>query len=258
MLAPRPLGSTGLDVSPLGLGTVKLGRNVGVKYPEVFELPGDEQARALLADARALGINLLDTAPAYGSSEERLGTLIEGQRDAWVLSTKVGEEFDITSGSSSYRFDPEWVGQSVRRSLERLRTDVLDLVLIHSDGRDEWILRESGAVDALRDLQGQGLIRAIGASTKSPDGGTLAAELCDVIMVTLNERERDDLPAIERARDRGVGVLIKKALASGHAASPLDAMRLCLGEAGADCVVVGSINPVHLRANAEAAERALS
>lgn len=51
----RPLGNTGLSVSPLGLGTVKLGRNQGVKYPQQFELPDDKQALELLALAQDLG-----------------------------------------------------------------------------------------------------------------------------------------------------------------------------------------------------------
>ena len=60
----RPLGATGLAVSPLGLGTVKFGRNAGVKYPRPFDLPSDQQALTLLETAWELGINLLDTAPA--------------------------------------------------------------------------------------------------------------------------------------------------------------------------------------------------
>src|SRR5690606_39506858 len=76
----RPLGNTGLQASPLGLGTVKIGRNQGVKYPSGFDLPDDGQVRDLLALARGLGINLLDTAPAYGTSEERLGPLPQGRR----------------------------------------------------------------------------------------------------------------------------------------------------------------------------------
>ena len=74
----RPLGSTGLMVSPLGLGTGKLGRDQGVKYPSGFQIPDDDEARMLLKLARDLGINLIDTAPAYGRSEERLGPLLRG------------------------------------------------------------------------------------------------------------------------------------------------------------------------------------
>ncbi|VAX40668.1 Oxidoreductase, aldo/keto reductase family, partial [hydrothermal vent metagenome] len=90
----RPLGSTGLLVSPLSLGTVKLGRNQAVKYPQPFDLPSDEDARALLCLAADLGINLLDTAPAYGSSEERLGEILADLPGHFLISTKVGEEFD--------------------------------------------------------------------------------------------------------------------------------------------------------------------
>ena len=59
----RALGDTGLRVSPLGLGTVKLGRDQGVKYPSGFTIPDDYEAKLLLAQARDLGINLIDTAP---------------------------------------------------------------------------------------------------------------------------------------------------------------------------------------------------
>ena len=66
----RPLGNTGLIVSPLGLGTVKLGRDQGVKYPNGFTIPDDAAARALLDQARALGIQLtvfFDEARCHGA-----------------------------------------------------------------------------------------------------------------------------------------------------------------------------------------------
>ena len=66
-LQQRALGQTGLNVSCLGLGTVKFGRNKVVKYPREFSLPSDDEVSALLELANGLGINLLDTAPAYGS-----------------------------------------------------------------------------------------------------------------------------------------------------------------------------------------------
>ena len=91
----RPFGNTGINVSPLGLGTVKLGRNEQVKYPNAFSIPDDQQAGELLELARDLGINLIDTAPAYGNSEQRLGALLKGQRHEWVICSKVGEEFEV-------------------------------------------------------------------------------------------------------------------------------------------------------------------
>ena len=87
---PVELGRTGLAVSPLGLGTVKFGRNQGVKYHSAFEIPDEDALGDLLDLARSLGINLLDTAPAYGDSETRLGRLLRGRRDKWVIVGKVG------------------------------------------------------------------------------------------------------------------------------------------------------------------------
>src|SRR3990167_8671550 len=96
------LGKTDIDVSLIGLGTVKFGRQHGVKYPHAFVLPTDTEILRLLGCAEELGINLLDTAPAYGTSEERLGAILHGQRHRWVIATKAGEEFDGTD--SSYDF----------------------------------------------------------------------------------------------------------------------------------------------------------
>ena len=127
----RPLGSTGLLVSPLGLGTVKLGRDQGVKYPSGFQIPDDDEARLLLRQARQLGINLIDTAPAYGRSEERLGPLLRGQRNEWVIVSKVGEEFD--NGVSRHDFSAAHTRLSIERSLKRLETDFIDLVLVQTD-----------------------------------------------------------------------------------------------------------------------------
>ncbi|MDH3947931.1 MAG: aldo/keto reductase, partial [Gammaproteobacteria bacterium] len=88
----RALGATGIKVSVLGLGTVKLGRDQEVKYPRGFNIPDDAAVRELLALSRDLGINFIDTAPAYGNSEERLGQLMDNSND-WVIMTKVGEIF---------------------------------------------------------------------------------------------------------------------------------------------------------------------
>lgn len=246
----RPLGSTGMTVSLLGLGTVKLGRDRGVRYPQPFRIPDDAAARRLLDRARDLGVNLIDTAPAYGRSEARLGELLAGQRDHWVIVTKVGEEFD--DGRSRHDFTPEHVHASVARSLHRLRTDHLDVVLIHSDGNDVDILERRGTLEALTDLRAAGVVRAVGISHKTPEGGRLAlARGCDVIMATLNLTERDQLDVVAAAGERGCGVLIKKALASGHA-SAADSLRFVAAQPGVSSIVVGTIDPEHLAANARA------
>ena len=253
-LARRSLGETGLEVSTLGLGTVKIGRNQGVKYPTGFELPDDAHVSRLLDIAAELGINLLDTAPAYGTSEERLGKLLRN-RDRWVLCGKTGEEFE--NGKSYFDFSASHTRHSVERSLRRLRTDWLDLVLVHSDGNDERIINDTDCFATLEQLKQEGLIRAFGISGKTVAGGLLALQHADVVMVTHNLTYTDELPVIREAHRRGKGVLVKKALNSGHAvnsANPVrDSLRFCLDEPGVSSIIIGTINPDHLRANVAAA-----
>jgi aryl-alcohol dehydrogenase-like predicted oxidoreductase len=251
----RPLGSTGLQVSPLGLGTVKFGRNQGVKYPTRFELPGDGEAASLLALARELGINLLDTAPAYGSSETRLGPLLKGQRPDWIICTKVGEEFD--DGQSRFDFSATHTRTSIERSLRRLQTDYLDLVLVHSDGRDLDVLAEP-AYAVLEQCKQAGLIRAFGFSGKTVEGGMEALRRGDCAMVTYNLREQAEKPVLDFALSQGKGILVKKAFASGHLCDAGDdpiteGLRLVLGHSAVASAIVGTINPEHLRQNVAAA-----
>ncbi|MCB1674768.1 MAG: aldo/keto reductase [Halioglobus sp.] len=256
----RALGDTGLQVSALGLGTVKLGRDQGLKYPRGFTLPDEASAAALLARARDSGINLLDTAPAYGISEQRLGRLLRGQREAWVICTKVGEEFE--QGQSHFDFSAQHTRRSVQRSLRRLDTEVLDIVLVHSDGDDLRIIEQGGTLEALADLKREGLIRAFGMSTKTVAGGLAAAALCDVVMLTYNLVQRGESAVLDACAARGKGTLIKKALASGHlqadCADPVQAsMDLVFAHPGTTAAIVGTINPAHLAANVAAARRAV-
>lgn len=253
-LAIRPLGQTGIDVSCLGLGTVKFGRNQEVKYPVNFSLPADEQISSLLIQAKELGINLLDTAPAYGSSEQRLGRLLTDRQD-WIICSKVGEEFAV--GKSFYDFSAEHTRHSVERSLRDIKTDYLDIVLIHSDGRDLQIIKSSDCIETLERMKDEGLIRAIGMSTKTVEGGIKAVDLLDVVMVTLNPSMSSDTEVIDHACALNKGVLIKKALNSGHdcnetAGSATDNLRFAVSRNGVSSVIVGTINPAHLQENVKA------
>ena len=256
-LPQRAFGSTGIRVSVLGLGTVKLGRNQDVKYPEAFAIPDDKAAAALIASAKALGVNLIDTAPAYGNSEERLGYLLQGQRRDWIICTKVGEEFD--NGSSRFDFSSKHTRFSIERSLKRLRTDVLDIVLVHSDGNDLDVIYRSGALETLARCKEQGLIRAFGVSTKTVAGGIAAAELSDGVMATHNALYTDELLVLNFCLENNKGVLIKKALASGHIGNQgrvEDSLRTVLAHPGVSSAIVGTINLQHLEDNIRTAQAA--
>ncbi len=249
----RPLGTLGLNVSPLGLGTVKLGRDQGVKYPNGFKIPDDVEAQMLLKMARDLGINLIDTAPAYGRSEERLGPLLRGQRKDWVIVSKVGEEFE--AGQSRHDFSAEHTRLSVERSLQRLETDFIDLVLVHSDGNDLHVLNECAVYQTLAELKREGKIRGFGFSGKTVEGGLLALQGGDCAMVTYNLNEQGEKPVLDYAAAHGKGVLVKKALASGHVclSSGVDPVRasfeLLFEHPGVTGAIVGTINPLHLAHN---------
>ena len=254
----RALGSTGIGVSVLGLGTVKIGRNQQVKYPSGFELPDDKSVIELFELAQSLGINFIDTAPAYGSSEQRLGELLPNRND-WVIVTKVGEIFENTQSRFDFSFDNTI--KSVEQSLKKLKRDVLDVVLVHSDGNDMDIINTGSAFDALEVLKNKGLIKAYGMSSKTVEGGCWVIENCDVVMATANLDYDDERPVLELADKLNKGVIIKKGLQSGHADSSSGgggvekSFRHILSLPGVSSMIVGTINKQHLQANVEIANR---
>lgn len=258
----RPLASTGISVSALGLGTVKFGRNQSVKYPTGFDLPSDDAILSLIDLAREEGINLIDTAPAYGTSEERIGKLLGSRREEWVIVSKAGEEFH--GDHSSYNFSPDSIRASIDRTLSRLRTDRVECLLLHSDGNDLDVLDHSGALEALATAKESGKIRAAGISTKTVAGGLRAIELgLDAVMVTYNPWYRDEESVLDAAATAGTAVFLKKALGSGWfggEAVPEDpvetALRFAFAHPATTAAIVGTINPAHLRDNCRALRRA--
>ena len=247
----RRLGNCGLAVSPIGFGAFKIGRNVGIKYAQSYDLPSDSAVDRLLNTVLDLGINYIDTAPAYGMSEERIGRAISSRRREFVLCTKVGETFD--DGRSTYDFSEQAVRTSVQCSLERLRTDELDIVLIHSDGNDLQVLNETDVVPTLIALRDAGVIKAIGLSAKTVNGARAALAWTDVLMVEYHVRDQSYAPVITEAVDAGVGVVVKKGLASGEI-DPVEAVPFVLGTAGVASLVIGGLDIDHIQANIRLAE----
>ncbi|MEE4301024.1 MAG: aldo/keto reductase [Pseudomonadales bacterium] len=236
--------------SLLGLGTVKFGRSTGLRYPRPFALPDDAAVARLLDRARELGVNLLDTAPAYGEAETRLGRLLRGRREEFLLVTKCGERFD--GRRSHFDFSAAHTTASVHASLRRLRTDRLDCVLLHSDGDDAALLEDGAALEALARLKRSGELRSYGISTKTVAGSLAALGRVDVLMITLSPRRAEDVDLARRAGAQGCGVLVKKALDSGHVGDPAAALRSVATCTGVGSIVVGTLDPAHLAANAAA------
>jgi aryl-alcohol dehydrogenase-like predicted oxidoreductase len=252
--------SASVAPSVLALGTVKLGRTGGLKYPRPHELPSDAEVDALLEAALAMGVTLFDTAPAYGSSEERLRPFLSKHRDEVLISTKAGEEFG--ADGSSHDFTAAAIRSSCERSLSRLGCEKIDFLLLHSDGGDAAILDESGAVDALLDLQRVGKVDRVGISAKTDYGVRRGAELLDVVMAPLSSAAPELEPALRAAHEAGAHCMAIKSLASGHLAETQDpavaverSLKFVLQREFIDTVVLGTTNPEHLSAAMSVARR---
>jgi aryl-alcohol dehydrogenase-like predicted oxidoreductase len=246
----RRLGNAGPPLSPIGFGAFKIGRNQKTKYGQPYELPSEAEVSRLLNGLLDLGITYFDTAPAYGLSEERLGTAIAHRRREFTLSTKVGETFE--QGQSSYDFSAKAIAASVARSLQRLNSEFIDAVFLHSPGDDLAILEQTDAVPALIRLRESGAVKAIGLSAKTPQGAHAALEWADCLMVEYHLQDRSHESVISAAAARGVGVVVKKGLSAGHLPAD-DAIRFVLANHAVSTMVVGSLSLEHMRANLAAA-----
>ena len=237
------------SVTAVGWGAFKIGRNEGIKYPTPYALPSEEAATRLIHAVVDMGIGVIDTAPAYGLSEARLGAALAARRDRVFLSSKAGESFE--DGRSTFDFSEQGVATSLARSLERLRTPRLDCVWVHSNGEDTMILREGGSLRALERAKTMGQVGAIGFSPKTLEGAmaALSDPRVDALMLEFHPRDPSMLPAMQQAHREGRGVFVKKPLASGHI-KPQDSIPWILAHAEVTCVVVGGLDAGRLRATA--------
>ncbi|MCC7290871.1 MAG: aldo/keto reductase [Phycisphaerales bacterium] len=236
-------------LSAIGFGAFKIGRTEGVKYPAGYDLPTDAQAEALLNGVLDLGITYIDTAPAYGVSEERIGRFLASRRDEFTVSTKVGETFE--DGRSTYDFSEQAVRASIDRSRRRLGRDVLDLVLVHAPRNDGEILQQTRVVATLMGLRESGVVRHIGFSGHTQAAFTAALDWADAIMVEYHEKDATLGPVMSQAAARGVTVIVKKGLASGTL-DARSAARFVFQHPAVRSLVVGSLNLHHLREVIEA------
>ena len=186
----RALGKTGLIVSAIGYGALKIGRNQGMKYPQAFDLPDEADAGRLLNTCLDLGINYIDTARAYGLSEERIGKAIAHRRREYVLSSKAGEIFE--NGQSRYDYSPAALRASVETSLKLLNAEAIDVLFIHTKD-DLHVQNHTDAVPTFQAMKAAGLVRYIGLSAKTPVGAEQALTWADALMVEYNSEDRGPL-----------------------------------------------------------------
>lgn len=241
----RLLGRTQLAVSEVGFGAWAIGGN---RYGNSYGPTDDAESIRAVHRALDLGCNFFDTADVYGHghSEEVLGQALDGRRQQAIIATKVGGNFynrDIhplvrdrvaqSAGMPLDRIPPDaplpvthdanftasYIRFALAMSLQRLRTDYIDLLQLHNPPQPLIAALETYGV--LEDVKREGLIRAYGVSVHSPEEGLAAIQstMPDAVQLVYNlarrEAESTFLPA---ARAADIGVIAREPLANGFLA----------------------------------------
>jgi len=262
----RSLGGTGQEVTVIGYGAMQLRGPDSMKGPRITEDRAGDVLNAVL-DA---GINVIDTARAYGLSEERIGRHVSHRRSEYVLATKS-------------HCDGGWTEANLRReletSLELLKTDHVDVLQLHNPTPAE--VREGQLVDALHGLREEGLTRSIGISTFLPEVMEFIEmgvfETFQFPYACLQQRHRE---AMERAAAAGAGIIARGAVSWGGPRvegarsfivslweragldevlgdlSPGELLIRCaISHPDCHTNVIGSTSPEHIRENVAAARK---
>ena len=265
----RQFGKTDMTVSVLGFGGAEIG----------FEGADDATVSALLHDALDAGLNVIDTAECYVDSEEKIGRALSGRRNDFYLFTKCGHP---EGAGTTPNWRPESLLASMERSLQRLQTDCVDLIQLHSC--DESDLRQGDVIAALQTMKSKGQTRYLGYSG---DGqAALYAIECgafDTLQTSANlaDQECIDL-TLSKAKEHNIGVIAKRPIANAAWRYPTlpanayhqdywkrlqalkydflssdpetiaeTALRFTLGLPAVGTMIVGTKNPKRWRENAE-------
>ena len=273
----RTLGKTNLEVTPIGFGTAQIG----------FVGMDQSDCDRLLNGVLDTGVHVIDTAACYVDAEEKTGKSIGSRRDEYVLVSKCGHKMADD--------DPaEWSGALVRKSAERslrlLKTDHLDVLLIHSCPKAN--LENEEFLEALVRCKQDGLVRFIGYSGDREDlDYALTLEMVDCVETSVSICDQQVLESsLPRAKDLDIGVFAKRPVANsvwrdmtqyggpyggytsvyterlkkmnftpesiGFDGSWIElALRFTLHQAGVHCALIGGLNLDHVKDNLRIAEQ---
>jgi aryl-alcohol dehydrogenase-like predicted oxidoreductase len=277
-LEKRTLGRTGLEVTQLGYGAMEVrGERIWGGRPCT-----DEQAEVILNAVVDSGINFIDTANDYGKSEMYIGQYLSKRRDEFYIATKCG--CTMTFAGDHDETPHIWTREHFRRniadSLMKMRTNYVDILQLHNP--DVETTEKNGLVDALKELQSEGVVRHIGCSSTSPHLSTyIDWGVFDVFQIPYSALERQHEDLITKAAEAGAGIIIRGGVARGEPGSGLGhedrwekferagldellengetrtgfLLRFTLTHPHCHTTIVGTMNPDHLSENIAIAEK---
>jgi aryl-alcohol dehydrogenase-like predicted oxidoreductase len=277
----RRFGKTGLEVSVLGFGGA----------PSAFLKSDAESVADMVKSLLDAGLNLIDTATSYPGSHDFLGRHLSSRRDDFVLVSKCGQKLQ---GSDAPAWSAAVVAQSIDRALEQMKTDVIDVMLLHSC--DLETLKKGEAMEALVRAREAGKIRFAGYSgdNEAAAHATLMKDVA-VIETSINVADQRNIDLVlPDARENDIGIIAKRPIANaawkeigeqkgmyqkyaqvyterlaqmkidpadlGFAGDPMTvwpeiALRFTLGQPGVTTAVVGTTNPENAKRNIEIAAK---
>ncbi len=214
----RRLGQTGLQVSEVGLGAMPFGGMVTQADGTAFGWTGteDQESIALVHRCERLGINLIDSAEAYGNGhgETVIGQALQGRRDRWIIATKVNPNQGVDASTPNENAVRKRITEACEQSLKRLQTDYIDLYQLH---RIPHAWASPVVMATLTELQQAGKIRWYGISTNDREAidQLLALGPLHVLQIGYNMLERDADTLLNWALGQQIGTLIRVPLAKG-------------------------------------------
>ena len=197
----RRLGTTDMEVSVLGFGGSEIG----------YERASAETVARLLNSALDAGLNVIDTAECYYNSEELIGQAVGNRRNDFYLFTKCGHPHGMESGAN---WSKASILESVERSLQRLKTDRLDLLQLHSCSEAE--LHKGEVIDALQTAREKGHTRYIGYSGDSHAARfAIQSGAFDTLQTSINIADQEAINVtVPLAREKQIGVIAKRPIAN--------------------------------------------
>ena len=218
----QKIGRTDVQCSAVGFGTWGLGGDVNNAM--AYGATNDEQSLAALNYALDTGITFYDTSNlyGYGHSEVLLGKAFSKVRDKVTIATKVG----FSGTNNEQDFSLEQLKKSLENSLNRLSTDYVDMLMLHSPAPEEVLGNES-IWDWLEQLKQEGVVRSYGVSTRSPMEGLdyLECVNLDCLQVNLNvtDMRAFDCGLLDKCAEKNVSVIARTPLVFGFLTGELEA-----------------------------------